>query len=191
MRQYLILNSDGYPMAEANLISPVDQEVLLFELPEEKEGWFHPQDQIQLVGAEESSPDFLGTVERCRGNRVNVRPNVPLDARVRKNLRVVSHFQGLLYPISGNWKGQRMVHGEDLSCGGVAFYCNQVLNVDETAELVLPVTTQPLIVPIKVLRIEQQKDAPTRYAARFIDLIHDQEAMIRKAVFEIQIASAR
>ena len=57
--------------------------------------------------------------------------------------------------------------------------------------MVLPVTDAPLIVRTQVLR--QLPDEGSReplYASRVVDLIHDEEALIRKAVFSIQINNA-
>ena len=58
-------------------------------------------------------------------------------------------------------------------------------------EVVLPVTDSPLVVKTQVLRVlpDKSSDQPF-YATKFVDLIHDEEALIRKAVFSIQIDNA-
>ena len=63
----------------------------------------------------------------------------------------------------------------------------QQLSPGEVAELVLPVTDEPLLLHLRVLRTLPTQEPVPLYAARFVDLILDQEIMIRKAVFAIQV----
>ena len=57
--------------------------------------------------------------------------------------------------------------------------------------MVLPVTDSPLVVRTQVLRSLPNDGAKLPlYASKFVDLIHDEEALIRKAVFSIQINTA-
>ena len=57
--------------------------------------------------------------------------------------------------------------------------------------MVLPVTDAPLVVKTQVLReLEDEPSAQPLYASKFVDLIQDEEALIRKAVFSIQIDNA-
>ena len=58
------------------------------------------------------------------------------------------------------------------------------------AQIVIPVTSQPLLVDIKILRERPSPEPIPLYAAAFTDLIHDQETMIREAVFSIQLRQA-
>ena len=95
-----------------------------------------------------------------------------------------------MYHVTGRWKGQRTICGKDLSCGGVAFYTAKPLEMREIIELVLPVTDFPLVVRAQVIRAISEEPEKYLYAAKFVDLIHDEEALIRKAVFSIQIRTA-
>ena len=60
-----------------------------------------------------------------------------------------------------------------------------------SVEMVLPVTDSPLVVRTQILRVlpDETSDQPL-YASKFVDLIHDEEALIRKAVFSIQISAS-
>ena len=188
-RLYLILDSQGTPLCQAALESPLNGEVLQLRILEDD-----PDDlchDVQLIGLDDGSPARRGLVTRQRGNRVVVQPTADLGAQARENLRVPTHFESVIYPVSGSWKGQRAVRGYDLSCGGVAFQTMQELEVGEEAELVLPVTDEPLLLRFRVLRT-LPTDAPVPlYAARFLDLILDQELLIRKAVFSIQVGGKK
>lgn len=186
-RYYMILDEQEHPLAKAVLESSLDAEVAQFRVLEGIHA-LEGRNKIELVGSGESDPDFAGTIERCRGERITVRPIAPLGPEARKNLRIETSFRSVLYPVSGSWKGRRFIRGEDISCGGVAFYCAQTLEVGEIVELVLPITDEPLLLQIQILRVHTNNRPLPLYAAKFVSLIHDEEALIRKAIFGIQRA---
>ena len=96
-----------------------------------------------------------------------------------------------MYPVTGRWRGQRTFRAKDLSCGGLAFYTQTPLDVREIVEIVLPVTDAPLVVRAQVLRqLASEPEEDPLYASKFVDLIQDEEAMIRRAVFSIQLNSS-
>ena len=184
-RLYLILDGGGTPLYHAVLESPPDAELLQLRIveddPDELTG------DVQLIGLDDGSPARRGIVTRQRGNRLAVHPTADLGAQARENLRVRTDFQSVIFPVSGAWRGERQVMGRDLSCGGVAFHTMEPLEVGEVAELVLPVTDEPLLLHFRVLRTLPSPGPVPLYAARFTDLILDQELLIRKAVFSIQV----
>jgi hypothetical protein len=75
----------------------------------------------------------------------------------------------------------------DLSSGGVAFFCVQPLEPGELLEMVLPVTKLPLLMRVQVLRIRPSNEQIPLYAAKFVDMVEGQETAIREAVFGHQI----
>lgn len=190
-RTYLLMNEQDKAVAKAALASPLSGEVVQFRLQVERGAPVEVGQILRFIGNDESTPDFVGEVERRREDQIVVRATAPLDKGARKNLRVDVQFRSLLYPISGSWKGRRVVRGEDLSCGGVAFYCPEPLQVGEIAQIVLPMTEQPLLLQVQILRIHTGDNPLPLYAARFVDMIHDEEALVRRAVFDIQMAAAR
>lgn len=189
---YLLLDSKGTPLANAVLESPANSEVLQIRVLNGKEDDVAAHREIQLIGIDDNTPNRVGVIVRQRNDQLVIQPTAALDANARENLRILTNFSSVMYPVSGRWKGQRAVRGKDLSCGGVAFYAAGVrLENREIVELILPVTDQPLVVKTQVIRIvEEEGGGPPLYAAKFIDLIHDEEALIRKAVFSIQIRTS-
>ena len=71
----------------------------------------------------------------------------------------------------------------------MAFYCAQPLETGEIAELVVTVTSQPLVLRVKILRRLPSAEPIPLYAARFVDLVREEESMVREAVFSIQLRS--
>lgn len=190
-RSYLLVNEQDKVVGKATLASSLEGEVIQFRLQVERGVHIEKGQILRFIGNEENTPDFLGEVQYRRWNQIAVRATAPLDKTARKNLRVDVQFSSLLYPISGSWKGQRLIRGEDLSCGGVAFYCTEKLQVGEMVEIVLPMTENPLLLKAEVLRIHTEGRPIPLYAAGFVDMIHDEEALVRRAVFDIQLTSAR
>ncbi len=188
---YLILDSQGTPLCQAVLESPPWGDVLQLRVLQEDPDDFMDCSDIQLIGLEDNAPARRGLITRQRGNRLVVHPTEDLGAQARENLRVNTDFQSVIYPISGTWRGQRAVMGHDLSCGGVAFHTMQPLETGEVAEMVLPVTDEPLLLHFRVLRPLSSQEPVPLYAARFVDLIPDQEFLIRKAVFSIQVGRGK
>ena len=145
---------------------------------------------VRLVGSSEQIPAVDGRVLRGRGRRVEIQILKTLGEDVRQNLRMPARFDTFLYPLTGGWTGRQRIICHDLSCGGIAFFYARELREGEEAEVVIPVTSQPLILQIQILRRRPSTEAIPLYAARFQNLIPQQEAMVREAVFGLQIRTS-
>ena len=190
-RLYLILDSQGTPLANAVLESPPKAEILQIRVLNDKVEAVAAHREIQLIGIDNGTPDRVGVIVRQRDDRLVVQPTTALGPAARENLRILTDFESVMYPVTGRWKGQRSLKAKDLSCGGIAFYSGIPLEDREIVEMVLPVTDSPVVVKAQMIR--QLKDESSQlplYAAKFVDLIQDEEALIRKAVFSIQITTA-
>ncbi|MCI9294331.1 MAG: PilZ domain-containing protein [Lawsonibacter sp.] len=190
-RLYLILDSQGTPLANAVLESPPKAEILQIRVLNDKVEAVAAHREIQLIGIDNGTPDRVGVIVRQRDDRLVVQPTAALGPAARENLRILTDFESVMYPVTGRWKGQRSLKAKDLSCGGIAFYSGIPLEDREIVEMVLPVTDSPVVVRAQMIR--QLKDESSQlplYAAKFVDLIQDEEALIRKAVFSIQITTA-
>ena len=190
-RLYLILDSQGTPLANAVLESPLNAEVLQLRVLNDKVEAVAEHRELQLIGVDDGSPDRVGVIVRQRGDQLVVQPTAALGPAARENLRILTDFESVMYPVSGYWTGQRAFKAKDLGCGGIAFWSTIFLEDREIVEMVLPVTDSPLLIKTQVLRVlpDESSRLPL-YAAKFVDLIHDEEALIRKAVFSIQIRTA-
>ncbi len=190
-RLYLILDSQGAPLANAVLESPPNSEVLQIRILGGKEERVAEHREIQMIGMDDSTPNHVGVIIRQRDDKMVIQPTAALGPNARENLRILAEFESVMYPITGRWKGQRKFRAKDLSCGGIAFWSGVPLEEREIVEIVLPVTDAPLLIRTQVLRELEDKSSPEPlYASKFVDLIQDEETQIRKAVFSIQIDNA-
>lgn len=106
-----------------------------------------------------------------------------LGSKVRENLRIPVSFQSFIYLE----KGRLPIESYDLSCGGIAFFCDGQLKEGQQMEVVIPVTSQPLVLRMKILRQRPSPRPQPLYAAEFLDLLREEENMVREAVFSIQL----
>ena len=190
-RIYLILDSKSTPLANAVLESPPNSEVLQIRILGGKEDKVAEHREIQLIGMDDSTPNRVGVIIRQRDDKMVIQPTAALGPNARENLRIFTDFESVMYPVTGRWQGPRTLKAKDLSCGGIAFWADRALEDREIVEMVLPVTDAPLIVKTQILReLPDDTTEQPLYASKFVDLIQDEEALIRKAVFSIQIDSA-
>lgn len=191
-RLYLILDSQGTPLANAVLESPPNSEVLQIRILNDKVDVVAAHREIQMIGMDDSTPNRVGVIIRQRDDKMVIQPTAALGPNARENLRIQTDFESVIYPVTGRWKGQKKIQAKDLSCGGIAFWSEKPLEEREIVEMVLPVTDSPLIVKTQVLRrlTDDTSSELPLYASKFVDLIQDEETLIRKAVFCIQIDSA-
>lgn len=185
--KYLVLDSLGRPVARCMSPEGLDAPVWRLEASDEDLERILSHKNVTLVGTSEKWAAAEGRIVRHAGNQVWVEAVRELDGTVRENLRIPVQFQSFLYPVSGGWKGRWHILSRDLSCGGVAFYCAHDLKNGEIAQIVVPVTSQPLLLKLKILHQRPSTEAIPLYAAEFVDLLREEESMIREAVFNIQL----
>lgn len=188
--RYLILNSAGELLSHALLESPPAAPVWQLRLLDD-DAPFLEGARVHMVGMEDSSPSRSGQVLGQRRDILSVEPAAALGDDMRRNLRIPVRFESYLYPLSGDWTGRRPIVSLDLSGGGLAFYCAQALEPGELLEAVVPVTSQPLVLRAQVLRPLREGPEGTLYASKFVDLTCEEEALVREAVFGIQLETRR
>ena len=145
-----------------------------------------PQDVIH----EELHPK-LGHVIQYKGSQLVLEPLRDLVGnQVRENLRMPVDFETYVYPTDGR-EGRWTARANDLSCGGISFYSDGKFYVEEQVQVVIPITrTAPLLLTCQVLR-QKDENGSTFYAAKFLDILNEQESMIREAVFNVQLLARR
>lgn len=188
--RYLILDVEKRPLTYGELLDPPEAERFQIRVPADRLETVMERPTVQLIGISEGAGVLVGRVEDSRGDDIVVITKLEaLDENLRQNLRMPVRFSTFLYPVTGAWKGRRQAESVDLSCGGIGFTCRERLEEDELLEIVIPITTQPLVVTCRILRIRQEEDGGFFYAAEFIELCNGEESMLREAVFSVQLSS--
>lgn len=190
--KYLLVDSRQAPLARAVLESSAQAQNWQIRILDDKIDEVMKHELVQMVSMVDGAPSLLGRIIRNRGDRIVVEPLHPLEESLRQNLRMPVRFESFIYPLSGKWTGRRTVQSLDLSCGGIAFYSEQVLEDREQVEVVIPITGQPLVLRCEVIRQRpSSRSAELLYACKFVDLCEGEERMVREAVFGVQLRSGR
>lgn len=145
-------------------------------------------EHIQIVPADESLSPKLGHVIHYQGNKLVLEPLRDLVGNtVRENLRMPVDFETFLYPTDGT-PGRFRAKGNDLSCGGISFYSQARFQVGDVIQVVIPITrTAPLLLDCQLLRMKETDGGEIFYAAKFLEVLNEQESMLREAVFNVQL----
>ncbi len=190
--RYLLLDSGGAPLAQAKVQGTPSGALWQLQVLGGKEDEVLEHKSFKLMSIEDSSPSYEGTLVRSRNDMIQleVRKTAAAGNDMRKNLRVPVEVHSFAYPVSGSWRGRREVDTHDLSCGGIAFYCAGEFQIGERFEIVIPVTSEPLVVMGQILRhpADSRAAAESFYAAKFVELCNDEETLLREAVFNLQLS---
>ena len=186
---YLLLDSKGAAIARGRIQGDTSGRFWQIEVEDGKIDAVLSHKKLKLLSIMDAGPSYEGTIVRSRNDLIQL--EVTKLARetgdMRKNLRVTTSFKSLIYPVTGGWRGRRPIESRDLSCGGIAFYTDHSLQVGERLEVVVPVTSQPLVVLCEILRMRPADRAAILYACKFTDLCNDEETLLREAVFNLQL----
>lgn len=186
-RLYLLLDSLNTPLARGQMEGPSNGQILQMLVLDDDVEKVASHEVIVLMSMGTDEPPLQCRIVRQRGDRVALEKIASLDPELRRNLRVPIKFDTFIYPVTGGWRGRREAQAIDLSCGGLAFYGDDGLEVGEKLEMVIPVTEQPVILRCQILRKQELRNWKMLYAVKFVDMCEDEEVTVREAVFSIQL----
>lgn len=189
-RTYLILDTQNHALANGELVTAPGASPMRLNILNRKVDAVMEHEVVTLFSASSEELPIQCRILRQRGDAVLLEKIATLDPEVRRNLRVPVKFDTFLYalPESG-WRGRREACSIDLSCGGIAFYADCLLELHEQAEIVIVPTEEPVILRCEVLRRQELQNGRFLYATKFVDMCEDEEVAVREAVFSLQLQS--
>ena len=144
---------------------------------------------IQVVPTKQGLPPQMGRFLLNRDNLVVLEQMRATGAAMRENFRMPVDFESYAYLPEG---GRAAIRALDLSCGGIAMYSAHPFYLGEIVEIAIPITADgPLLVDCEILRATPFNGPIQRFAGRFVNLIDDQEAALREAVFLAQMQTVQ
>lgn len=183
---YLLMDSNSRMLARGTH-HDFESQYLFFTLIEGDLIDIEQANIVQVVPQDKTRPPQMTRYAGFRNGIVALDPMREAGAAIRKNFRVPVAFDSYVYPASGPRSVMRSV---DLSCGGIAFHSPHAFAPNEVFEVVVPlVSEEPLLLRAEALRGRSDPGIGNFYACKFIDLIDDEESLLREAVFAIQIKS--
>ena len=185
---YLIMDSQNSALASGELVSPPESTPMRLEILDNKVDDVMGHEVVTLFSSSSNQPPIQCRILRQRGDVVLVEKIATLDPEVRRNLRVPVKFDTFLYPLPGSsWRGRIPAQSIDLSCGGVAFYSEYRLELQDVVEIVVTPTEEPVILRCQILRQQELQNGRFMYATKFVDMCEDEEVAVREAVFSLQL----
>ena len=186
---YLLLDSKGTAIARGRIQGKTDGPFWQIQVEDGMIDKVLEHKKLKLLSIEDAGPSYEGTIVRSRNDMIQLEVSkIDRDTdNMRRNLRVLARFKSFIYPISGRWRGRREIESNDLSAGGIAFFTDHSLQVGEQLEVVVPVTSEPLVVRCQILRMRPAERTAILYAAKFVDLCNDEETLLRESVFNLQL----
>lgn len=186
---YLLMDSNSRLLARGLRKDSGDENELDIKLIEGDPYTLRDVGIVQTVPQDKSLPPQMARVIACRGGLVSLEPMRELGSEVRRNFRVPVVFDSFVYFRVG---GRAELRSVDLSCGGIAFRSTAALAVGSVYQVVVPITSEgPLLLFVQVLRVHLEPTGGNFYACKFVGMIDDEEAMLREAVFAIQIGAVK
>ncbi len=186
---YLLMDSKGMAIARGRIQGKTDGPFWQIQVEDGKIDKVLEHKKLKLLSIVDAGPSYEGTIVRSRNDMIQLEVTKIKreDGDMRKNLRVPVRFKSLIYPVTGRWRGRRPVESNDLSAGGIAFFTDHSLQIGGRVEIVVPVTSEPLVVQCELLRMRPTERQDILYAAKFVDLCNDEETVLREAVFNLQL----
>jgi len=188
----LLMTAGSSLLARGEIESPPDAHNIQVRVTEGDPGEVVDAELVNVVPLETDIPTRQGRVILRRGKLVVLEPLksiMPEGEDLRRNLRMPVYFESLIYFETG---GRALIRADNLSCGGIAFYSTADLEVHEHFEIVIPITAEaPSILKAEILRCKPYVAQIKFYAAQFVDLLREEEARVREAVFHVQIRRGR
>ena len=190
-KTYLLLGDEHKVIAKGIAEGPALRDILRLKVQDHL-AEIVAERQIIIAMSEETGEAAVQChlVERS-GDIVTLRKMMPLDSEFRRSLRMPVCFDSFIYPVNDSFRGRMALRSVDLSHGGIAFCAPRGLEIGDVAEVVIPVTAEPLIVKMQILRRQELSNGQVYYAAKFVDIRDAEETMICKAVFGIQLEIGR
>lgn len=185
---YELTDCSARPLARALRVESQGHRNLYLKLLDGSPEALAEAELLQAIPRDKTQPPLLARLAGVRGDAVSLEP-VREGGAIRLNFRVPIAFDSFLYPPG---RGRGALRSVDLSCGGLAFRSPRPMRPGERFQVVIPpVSEGPLLVWAELLRTRNDPGEYPFYACKFLDLIEEEEHLLREAVFAAQVSARR
>ena len=188
--KYLILSENDMVLCEAILVdSGADKVVMQVNENIKSLGGL---EVVKFHKMQSYAETYQGHIAQVTANTVTINNVVNISAQMRSELKVKIRFETHLTKVSvlGEVENQGSIPivSRDISCGGICFMAKADLDVEDTYEIVIPITAEPILADLKIVRKEfLPEEKLFVYGSKFIDFNIHGERILREAVFKLQM----
>ncbi|NLK37281.1 MAG: PilZ domain-containing protein [Epulopiscium sp.] len=189
---YIIFTQDNVKLCEAELIYInidraafiIDSVITLTKISR--------MEKIRFHKVEDYPEMFEAEVYQVKGEKLFVENLKNITAQLRSDLKVRVSYKSSVRVIDSASPLNINIQSRDISCGGICFQAEQDLMTTELYETVVPITQDPIILKLRIIRkvFDKEKNVYV-YGARFVELKHNEERMLRQAIFRLQMIARK
>jgi hypothetical protein len=189
---YVIFTQDNVKLCEAEMIYInidraafiIDSIITLTKISRMEKIRFHKMEDYPEL--------FEADVYQVKGEKLFVENLKNITAQLRSDLKVKVSYKSTVRMLDTPSSTNINIQSRDISCGGICFQTEQDLMTTELYETVVPITQDPIILRFRIIRkvFDKEKNVYV-YGARFIELKHNEERMLRQAIFRLQMIARK
>ena len=196
-KKYLVLTDNNITLSEAYLIYMnagyavlrLKSERILKEISGMKFIRFHKLESYAEM--------FEGEVCQVKEDRLYVDGVVNISACMRSDLKVKVKSSSTITIADkdkkdGDGEERYLVSFLDISCGGLCIQSSADLDTDRVYEIIIPITVEPIMLNFEIKRKNFDEERKVYiYGGRFKNLNHNEERLLREAIFRLQMRENR
>lgn len=198
---YFIMNESDERLAEAELISFGPDNMMMEVNSIDQMKLLKGRSVVHLSEQKKYAEILEGQVESIGDNQISIVNLKNLSAIMRQDLKVCVCFDEWIRPILPEDMEESEapvqvesveIMAKDISCSGIGFYVTGEFNKNFNYELILPILSEPMIVELKIVRVEFDEEMG-RYlcGARFMNLRYEEERILRRTIMRMQVLEMR
>lgn len=129
---------------------------------------------------------YDGKVEQIYDDKIFIKNIRNIGPILHNDVRVMVDIPSTIYYENDEERFEYDVRVRNISSGGMCFACREDLDMNDIYETVVEWIKTPIVVKFKLLRKEYDEYNNIVYGCKFIDLLMEEEFLLRAGVYYIQ-----
>ena len=151
---------------------------------------------VKFHAMESYAEIYQGQIVEINNNIVSFGDVVNISAQMRREIKLKIRVETNLiktFPMDKEKIPRAIpIATNDISCGGMGFVSKADLNKEDSYEVVIPITSNPISIDVEIMRKEFLPDKNMYvYGSKFLDLNIVGERLLREAIFKTQLRRHR
>lgn len=195
--KYVLMTEKNRTITEAYLVFSNDNGLVFRILSKEMAGRIAEMKRIRYQKQETYAETFEADIYDMKLDKIYVENISNVSATLRSELKVKVKFNTTISVVDEVEQEQDevvnlQVATKDISCGGFCFHCSKELNTKYLYETIIPLWDEPMIANFRILRkVQMPETNEFSYGCQFQHLNHQEERVLREAIFRLQMMMHR
>ena len=195
--KYVLMTEKNRVISEAYLVFSNDDGLVFRLLSKEMVGRIAEMKRIRYQKQETYAETFEADIYDMKLDKIYVDNIENVSATLRSELKIKAKFNTTISSVDDVENQEDEVYNlqvsaKDISCGGFCFVCERALDTSILYETIIPLWEEPMIVNFRILRkVEMPETEQYSYGCKFENLNHQEERILREAIFRLQMMMHR